>query len=29
MADTRLLGESGQIGRAVQTLLVDERQATG
>lgn len=27
MADTRLLDESGQIGRAVQTLLVAEREA--
>jgi len=29
MADTRLLDESGQIGRAVQTLLVAGREATG
>jgi hypothetical protein len=29
MADTRLLDEAGQIGRAVQTLLVAEREATG
>jgi Thioesterase-like superfamily len=29
MADTRLLDESGPIGRAVQTLLVAEREATG
>jgi hypothetical protein len=29
MADTRLLDERGQIGRAVQTLLVAEREATG
>jgi Thioesterase-like superfamily len=29
MADTRLLDENGQIGRAVQTLLVAEREATG
>jgi acyl-CoA thioesterase len=29
MADTRLLDESGQIGRAVQTLLVAEREAVG
>jgi hypothetical protein len=29
MADTRLLDESGQIGRAVQTLLVAERESTG
>jgi hypothetical protein len=26
MADTRLLDEDGRIGRAVQTLLVAERQ---
>jgi hypothetical protein len=29
MADTRLLDERGQIGRAVQTLLVAERDSTG
>jgi hypothetical protein len=29
MADTRLLDERGQIGRAVQTLLVAERDPTG
>jgi Thioesterase-like superfamily len=29
MADTRLLDQEGQIGRAVQTLLVAERKATG
>ncbi|HEY7121632.1 MAG TPA: thioesterase family protein [Solirubrobacterales bacterium] len=29
MADTRLLDERGQVGRAVQTLLVAERTATG
>jgi hypothetical protein len=29
MADTRLLDERGQIGRAVQTLLVAERDASG
>jgi Thioesterase-like superfamily len=29
MADSRLLDESGQIGRAVQTLLVAERGGTG
>jgi hypothetical protein len=29
MADTRLLDEQGQIGRAVQTLLVAERETTG
>jgi Thioesterase-like superfamily len=29
MADTRLLDERGQIGRAVQTLLVAERELTG
>ena len=29
MADTRLLDEDGQIGRAVQTLLVAEREAAG
>jgi Thioesterase-like superfamily len=29
MADTRLLDERGQIGRAVQTLLVAEREAAG
>jgi hypothetical protein len=29
MADTRLLDEQGQIGRAVQTLLVAEREGTG
>ncbi|HEY1238059.1 MAG TPA: thioesterase family protein [Solirubrobacterales bacterium] len=29
MADSRLFDESGQIGRAVQTLLIAEREATG
>jgi hypothetical protein len=29
MADTRLLDETGPIGRAVQTLLVAERETTG
>ena len=29
MADSRLLDESGQIGRAVQTLLVAKREETG
>jgi hypothetical protein len=29
MADTRLLDEDGQIGRAVQTLLVADRDSTG
>ncbi len=29
MADTRLLDQEGQIGRAVQTLLVAQRKATG
>jgi len=29
MADTRLLDQDGQIGRAVQTLLVAERENTG
>jgi hypothetical protein len=29
MADTRLLDERGQIGRAAQTLLVAERDSTG
>jgi hypothetical protein len=29
MADTRLLDQSGQIGRAVQTLLVAEREMAG
>jgi hypothetical protein len=29
MADARLLDEGGQIGRAVQTLLVAERESTG
>jgi hypothetical protein len=29
MADTQLLDESGQIGRAVQTLLMAKREETG
>jgi len=29
MADTRLLDEAGQIGRAVQTLLVANRKRAG